>query len=248
MHRFALYYEREADYSVKIESIVALLKRVRDRWKVDYRLYEVDHLSPSDIERLKDDIRSVLPQVRGRIVSSQNRILPLSRRKNLNLKNVPILLLYEDDRPVNVFPHLLGTTYFDIEGSLEHFVKEDPRAHLAIQGLLENPIQKILADDPQIIEKGMRFLEADVETKKGTVDMVLQDSSNNIVVVEIETRANEAAVAQVCRLAVGYSLKARVNQDHVRRLIVCEQFSQKVADACRGANVELYKLNLKRII
>jgi len=247
-YKFTLYYEKDTAYSERVPKIEMLLKEIRQKWKTDYRLIEAHNLSSLQIDQLKNDIRSILPQLRGKIVSSRNRVLPLSKTKNPNFTNTPILLLFHDDMPVNVFPHLLGTTYFDIETSLENIAKDGPRAHLAVKGLLEEPIQKILADDPEILEKGMKFLGVDVETQSGIIDLLLQDSKNRIAIVEIETKATESAVAQVSRLAVGYSSKVKISQSKIRKLIVCEQFDESTVSACQGADVELYKVDVRRIV
>jgi len=246
MYKFVLYYNKGAPYSARIQTIENTLEQIKRKWDVEFQLVEAESLSPSQVERLKDDIRSTLPQLRGKIVSSKSQVLPLSKTKNPNLTNTPILLLYQNDRSVNVFPHLLGTTYFDIKSSLETIVTNGPRAHLVARGLLENPIQKILADDPSILEEGMKFLGAEVDVEAGVIDILLQDAMGRVVVVEIETKANETAVAQVCRLAASYSSTAKVAEDTMRKVIVCQQFEEKTVRACKGANVELYKLDMKK--
>lgn len=246
-YKFTLYYEKDAAYSERIPKIETLLEEIERKWKVEYKSIEAHILTPLQIDQLKNEIRNILPQIRGKIVSSRNRVLPLSKTKNPNLTNTPILLLFHDDIPINVFPHLLGTTYFDIENSLENIANDGPKAYLAVKGLLEQPIQKILADDPGILEEGMKFLGADVETESGVIDLLLQDSENKIAVVEIETRASEPAVAQVSRLAIGYLSKAKVSQKKIRKLIVCEQFDENTVKACQGANVELYQVDIRRI-
>jgi len=247
-YKFTLYHEKDATYSERIPKIETLLEEIKRKWKVEHSFIEAHSLSPLQIDQLKNNVRSILPQMRGKIVSSRSRVLPLSKTKNPNLTNTPILLLFHDDIPVNVFPHLLGTTYFDIETSLESIAKDGPKAYLAVKGLLEEPIQKILADDPEILEKGMKFLGVNVETESGVIDLLLQDSGNRIAVVEIETKASESAVAQVSRLAVGYSSKAKISQNKIRKLIVCEQFDENTVRACKGANVELHKVEVKRIV
>jgi len=246
MYKFVLYYNKDAPYSARVQTIENTLEQIKHKWDVEFQLVEAESLSPSQVERLKDDIRSTLPQLRGKIVSSKSQVLPLSKTKNPNLTNTPILLLYQNDRSVNVFPHLLGTTYFDIESSLETIATNGPRAHIVARGLLENPIQKILADDPSILEEGMKFLGAEVEVEAGVIDTLLQDAKDRVVVVEIETKANETAVAQVCRLAASYSSTAKVAEDTMRKVIVCQQFEEKTVRACKGANVELYKLDMKK--
>ncbi|TET19855.1 DUF91 domain-containing protein [Candidatus Bathyarchaeota archaeon] len=248
MYRLLLYHNKDAAYASKIQVLTDLLEKINGKWEVDYRVVEAKNLSTSQIERLKQDIRNTIPQLRGKIVSSRNKILPLSKSKNPNLTNTPILLLYHNEKPINVFPHLLGTAYFDIEGALESIAKNGPRAHLAARGLLENPIQKILADDPSTLEDGMKFTDVDVEVESGVIDILLEDAENKFVVVEIETRAREAAVAQVCRLAASYSSTNKVSPDAVRKVIVCQQYDENVVKSCEGANVELYKVGIRRVI
>lgn len=247
-YKFVLYYDKDATYSERTVKIEALLEDIKKKWKVQSIFVESHSLSPLQINQLRNDMRSVLPQARGKIVSSRSRILPLSKTKNPNLTNTPILLFFQDNIAVNVFPHLLGTTYFDIESSLESIVENGPKAYLTVKGLLEQPIQKILADDPEILEKGMAFLEVDVETENGIIDLLLHDSQHKSVVVEIETNATEKAVAQVARLATGYSAKTEISQKEIRKLIVCERFDENTIGACKGANVELYRMETKRIV
>jgi len=247
MYRFLLYHDKDVAYASEIRVLTDLLEKTNRKWGVDYSVVEAEDLSSSQVERLKEEIRNTMPQLRGKIVSSRGNVLPLSKSKNPNLTNTPILLLYHNERPINVFPHLLGTAYFDIKSSLENIVKNGPRAHLVARGLLENPIQKILADDPSTLEDGMKFIEADVEVESGVIDILLQDVENKFVVVEIETRAREAAVAQVCRLAASYCSTNKVSPNDIRKVIVCQQYDENVVKSCEGADVELYNVCMKRV-
>jgi len=248
MYRFVLYHDKDAAYASEIRVLTNLLEKINHKWEVDYRVVEAENLSSSQVERLKEEIRNTVPQLRGKIVSSRNKILPLSKSKNPNLTNTPILLLYHNERPINVFPHLLGTAYIDIKSSLESIVKNGPRAHLAARGLLENPIQKILADDPSTLEDGMKFTDVDVEVESGVIDILLQDAENKFVVVEIETHAREAAVAQVCRLAASYCSTNKVSSDAIRKAIVCQQYDENVVKSCEGAHVEFYSVCVRRVV
>lgn len=247
MYKLVLYYDERAVYASKIPALLSFLESIKAKWDTDCQVRKAQNLAASQVEQLREDIRSTMPQLRGKIVSSRSNVLPLSKNKNPNLTNTPILLLLHNKRPINVFPHLLGTTYSDIERALKSMAENGPRAHLAARGLLENPIQKILADDPTTLENKMKFIEADVKVESGVIDILLQDSKNKFVVVEIETRAREIAVAQVCRLAASFSSAEKASSDDVRKVIVCQQYDENVVKSCEGANVELYKVNLTRI-
>ncbi len=247
MYKLVLYYDENAAYTSKISALADLLETIKDKWGANCQVMKSQNLSTSQVEQLREDIRGTMPQLRGKIVSSRSNVLPLSKNKNPNLTNTPILLLLHNERPINVFPHLLGTTYSDIERALKSMAENGPRAHLAARGLLENPIQKILADDPTTLESKMKFIEADVKVESGIIDILLQDSKNRFVVVEIETRAREIAVAQVCRLAASFGSAKRTSSDDVRKVIVCQQYDENVVKSCEGANVELYEVDLTRI-
>lgn len=93
------------------------------------------------------------------------------------------------------------------------------KPHITAMGLLEEPIQKILADDLSILEKGMLFKEVNRDVGFGVADVLLQDAEGRVVVVEIETEAAEAAVAQVSRLAAGYAAQNGILADSVLKII-----------------------------
>ena len=248
MYKFFLYYDESAAYASEIPALVDLLENIKVKWEADCHVAKAQDLSSSQVEQLREDIRNTMPQLRGKIVSSRSKVLPLSKNKNPNLTNTPILLLLHNERPINVFPHLLGTTYSDIGPALRSMAEDGPKAHLAARGLLENPIQKILADDPATLESEMRFVEADVKVESGVIDILLQDARDKFIVVEIETRAREIAVAQVCRLATSFTSVRKFSTDDVRKAIVCQQYDENVVESSRGANVELYVIELARVV
>ena len=246
-YSFKLFYERESCYVDQMAIFFKLLDEVKEKWGISFSSVEADSLETLDVEKFKREIRSVLPQVRGKIVSSKGFILPLSRGKNPNFKNTPVLIFYRNSIPVNVFPHLLGTAYFDIEDSVRGILKFGPREYLESKGLLEDPVVKIVSNHPSILESGMRFVDTNVETEAGEIDLLLKDDKEQKVVVEVETKANDFAVGQVCRLATGYAEKMNIPLEHVRRVIVCVVYEENVKKTCKGADVELFQITVKQL-
>jgi len=246
-YSFVLYLRKGAAYSAKVDGILGLLKETQRKWQIAYSLVEAEGMKAPDVQKFKSEIHSILPQVRGRIASSKGFALPLSGSKNPNLENTPVLILYENSAPVNVFPHLLGTTYFDIEEALQSILKFGPRDYLGSKGLLEDPLMKIVSSHPSILELGMLFIDANVNTEAGEIDLVLQDNQGHYVVAEAETIADDFAVGQVCRLAASYAEKVKSPLEDIRRLIVCIGYDKNVRKTCEGANVELFQMTLKRL-
>lgn len=209
---------------------------------------ESNSLAPSDVERLKTDIRGIPPQVRGRIVTSRGHVLPFSKTKNLNLKNTPILVLYREEAAIDVYPHILGSKYTDIHSTLERILRFGPDDYLQFRGLLEEPVVKILSDFPEILGKGVKSLGSEISVNTGKIDILMEDESGRIIVVEVENFGDDFAVGQVCRLAAGYSSQYSTPQDSIRKMIVCLDHSSTLPEACRGARVELFQLVLKSIV
>ncbi len=245
MFKLVLFYDRNAEYHFHNSLLIDKMSKIRDRWNIECESKETSDLDNNANQRVRSDIRSILPQIRGKIVSSRNHILPLSGKKNLNLKNTPILLLYKEGTPVNVFPHLLGMTYYKIDDFLDTILKYGPVDHIYIKGILEDPLQKILSEFPSILEEGITFIDLNIELENGEVDLLLKDKDGKYVIVELETFARDVSVTQVCRFAVDFSKKFSDGKDP-RKAIVCLDFTNNILKACEGAGVELYKVRIKK--
>jgi hypothetical protein len=245
MFKLVLYYDGNAKYSFHNSSLINKMNKIRDRWNIDYKLVETSDLDDIANQRVRSDIRAILPQIRGKIVSSRNYILPLSGKKNLNLKNTPILLLYKEEIPVNVFPHLLGMTYYKIDDFLGTILKYGPADYIYIKGILEDPLQKILSEFPSILEEGITFIDLNVELENGEADLLFKDKNGKYMIVELETFARDVSVTQVCRFASDFPKKFPDGKDP-RKAIVCLDFTKNILKACKGAGVELYKVEIKK--
>jgi len=58
MYRFLLYHNKDATYASKIRTLTDLLEKINNKWGVNYRLVEAEKLSSSQVEQLKEDIRT----------------------------------------------------------------------------------------------------------------------------------------------------------------------------------------------
>jgi hypothetical protein len=245
-YRLDVFYDSRIDDG-SLQALQTLLLQIQAKWGATYHFVDADTLTPRDKARLKNEIRSIPPQVRGRIVSARHRVLPLSNNRNLNLSNTPILLVYRDATPITVYPNLLGTTYTDVTAALTQLFTTGLHAYLRARGLLEHPLVKILADYPDVIEGGMTYIDSEVEVGVGIIDVLLRDETGGHIVVEVEMRAGDLALGQVSRLAAGYARLLGKAPDAIRRVIVCLDHGENLDVACRGSNVELYRITVNRV-
>ncbi len=54
-------------------------------------------------------------------------------------------------------------------------------------------------------------------------------------------------MAQVRILAASYRSTNKVSPDAIRKVIACQQYDENVMKACEGANIELYKVDIRRV-
>ncbi|MEM2226985.1 MAG: hypothetical protein QXW19_03285 [Candidatus Bathyarchaeia archaeon] len=243
-----ILYSERAPYRDLLNALREASKMIRARWGMEIEEVESSRIGPDEAERIKSDMRSIPPHIRGRITSSGGRPLPLSGRKNLNLGNTPILLLYRGREPIDVYPHLLGASYFGVLEAIYRILELGPRFYAESRGILEDPISRIVRDRPEIIEEGLKFKGSNVDVGTGTADLIMEDRDGNPLVMEIETIAGEGAVAQVSRLALGYAQRFGVSKDTVRMGIICAGFDAKALRACESLGIELYQIIAKRIV
>jgi hypothetical protein len=245
VHTLELYFKSGTHYGPLLRNLRGLIQEIEVSWGVKCLELNVDGMSEERKIQLVDDIRSISPQARGRIVSSKGKVLPLSGSKLLNVENTPIVVLREGERAVNVFPHLLGTYYSDLESSLERILRVGPSEYLESRGLLEDPIIKLAADNPELIEKGMSFVGSNIQLSSGSVDLVLKDREGIDVVVEVETVATDQAIGQVLRLARSYA--EQMSRRSVRKAVICADFDVNLPLACKEAEIDLFHLAFLKV-
>lgn len=203
-----------------------------------FQIVSPEHI---DEDRIIREIRLIPPQVRGRIRFGRGRPLPITRRGNLNYRNTSIVLVYEDDRLVDVFPKQLGSRYISaLEGIRS--LKEKPRGHV-----YEEPLIELLRQAPHLllcrnVVAVHRVLYEGGETV-GEIDLLLEDEAGGVL-VEVEEEISESDVGQVLKLA------RRLEERNVKlsRLVLVGMTAGRGAvDAARRAGVEVWIARFSRI-
>lgn len=184
MFKFLLIYEEATMYSREIPRIISMLEMIKNRWGVHYDSRNAETMSESSIEGLRAQIRAITPQMRGRIVSSGGNILPLSHSKRLNVVNTPILLLFADETPLQVYPHMLGKAYIAVEEGLKRILEKGPEDIGEDKGLLEEPLRRMLSGNPSMLEEGASCLGVEVDVDVGVADLLLRGKDGHYIVVE----------------------------------------------------------------
>jgi hypothetical protein len=247
MLNILVVYRNIASYSDKMSSIVSILEDLKNLRGIEYSLREISSLSVDDVTGILAQIREIPPQKRGRIISTGGSILPLSHSKKLNVENTPILILYDDKSPSQVYPHMISKHYVSIEDGLSTIL-ETGVSEVGDEILLEPILQMLIAANPSVLEKGASLIGAEVNVQVGVADLVLKGDDGKSIIIEIKVRADDSAIGQVSRIAEGYSSTQNLQPGQIRKAIVCVDYVKTLIEACKGAKIELYVLGTKRVI
>lgn len=247
MFHFTMIYSKTAPYSERVSRIVSTLIDIKSRWGINYCLEEVEGIQDDGKNLFRAQIRGIMPQSRGKIVSLRGKILPLSHSKKLNTENTPVLILYKDESAIQVYPHMLGEDYVAVGDGLFRILEKGPVEN-EVEGLVERPLQRLLASNPTMLETDASCLGVEVDVGVGVADLVLKGSDKRIMIVEIKVHADDSAIGQISRISEGYFVKESIDSKNIRKVIICVTYNRTLVEACRGANIELYKLGLHRIV
>ncbi len=240
---FSLYYDRTAKFNGKeLDSLIKSLKELSENLGIKIEYIERESLSPEGETHVLERIRSLKPQERGSIVSSKGCTLPLTKSKKLNVGNTPVLLITLELTPVYVFPCRLGERYYDISEGIE-IIKANWPLLKPLEAESEERVVELIKNSPDLLEKGLLFLEEERPVPSGRIDLIFRDTAGKTLVIEVEREASDEALGQVLRLAAGYEQETGDAANYKTRAgIVCLRASMFLPRAAKRAGVELWEL------
>ncbi len=245
MYEYYLYKTAQSPEE-EIGSIRRFLEDVKKKHAIDYSIIDIATLTGGQKEELLESIRLISRKNGKSVVSKGRGALPISRSGQAG--NIGILVQIEDGRPKDVFPHVKNGKRIDALMHLKDLMQaEDINELKKNESLSEQDISRMITTLPELIEDGLSFIETEVETEGGRIDAVFRDRDGAHLLIEIELKANDNAIAQVQRFKIPYSEKSGVPLDKIRLGIVCTEIGNSRLVACRGAGIDVYKLNILKL-
>ncbi|MEA1984140.1 MAG: endonuclease NucS, partial [Euryarchaeota archaeon] len=201
-----------------------------------HQIVFLEDLDDNEQEQLLETIRITSRKNGMGVVSKGRGPLPISRKHNLS--NVGILVQFQDDRPVDVYPHVKNGKRTDVLQHLNHLEDaSDLDALMETEHIREEDIARMIATFPELIEDGLNFHEMEVEVEGGRIDAVFINRNEKRLLVEIEITARDNAIGQVQRFRLPYAGKYHLDKERVRLAIVCARISESRLQACRDRGV-----------
>jgi hypothetical protein len=237
-----LYYDKDATaYKDFLSSVQSECLDISHKLGIVFEQFENHSMRNSQRAEVVSQIREVIPQERGSIVTSRNAMLPLSKSKNLNLGNTPVLLVKSKKKIVYVFPCRIGEKYYDIMSGLSHLKTNLPNL-IPLEGEMEGTILERIKKSSDILEKDLTLIGEEQDTITGKADLVFLDSQKRHLIVEVEREATDKALGQILRLGAGYEEKNKLSRDQVRIGIACARINRFVYTGAKRAGIEIWKV------
>lgn len=118
--------------------------------------------------------------------------------------------------------------------------------------LQENKLESILKDYPNSLETGMKFIDSQRKVGRGPLDLLMLDSGNALVIVELKVNKDDDMLFQALdyydyiyankeRLAYAYKSKG-LNIDpseEPRIILIAPEFSQLLINRCKWLKVKI---------
>lgn len=221
-----------------------LLDAIWKKHGISYDIIDIAGLNDADKDRLAEDIRIISRKNGIGVVSKGTGALPISRKKKLG--NIYVLLQLEDEQIKNVYPHEMNKKRIDIASHLNRVSKAHSINEITDHSSIsEKDISRMISTFPGLIEEGLQFIDSEVETEGGRIDAVFRSRNDEHLLIEIEIEARDNAIGQVQRF-VTYSNKYNIPIEKIRLGIVCARIGESRLNACIGAGIEVYVLNLEK--
>ncbi|MBC7085295.1 MAG: DUF91 domain-containing protein [Methanomethylovorans sp.] len=239
-----MLYKNSESKDDNLEYFNDLLEAIKKKHGIKYKSLCISTLNDDDKQKLIEDIRIVSRKNGIGVVSKGSGALPISRQKKLG--KISILLQLENGHIINVYPHVKNKKRIDIISHLQNVLKANNINEIIDhQSISEKDIIRIISTFPELIEEGLQFMDTEVETEGGRIDVVFKSKKDEYLLVEIEIEAKDNAIGQVQRF-ITYSKKYNIPQEKIRLGIVCAKISQSRLNACIGAGIEVYVLALDK--
>ncbi len=221
-----------------------LLSSVQEKHGISYDIVDIDTLSDTEKEKLVEDIRIISRKNGIGVVSKGTGALPISRKKKLG--KICILLKMDDGQIKNIYPHEINKKRIDIASHLNRVSKASSIDEISDHSSIsEQDLSRMISTFPELIEEGLEFVDTEVEIEGGRIDAVFKSKNGEYLLIEIEIEARDNAIGQVQRF-ITYSNKYSIPREQIRLGIVCAKIGESRLNACIGAGIEVYILNLEK--
>jgi hypothetical protein len=238
--KLVLYYDGKSSYSDTIPQLTQLLQSLKIRSGAEVEIVPRNEMTAEGEAKLKSTIYllQLHPQNRGDIVTSRGNMLPLSKGKNLNLGNTPILVIEESGRPIDILPKRVQDHFTSVTAGLLAILEKGTVSDMTSPSAESLAISRVI-EDPETLEDGLTIIGNEVVVSTGKIDLLGRDGNQRFVVIEFEREAVDSTIGQVVRLAAGLAEKEQADATTIRKMVVCSRMNEHVKKGAKFLNIEI---------
>ncbi len=235
-----LLFDIKSRYSDEIPELVQLLHSLRTQHGTEFEEISRDKATPESEREFKDAIYQLQlpPQGRGEIVTSRGNMLPLSKGKNLNLANTPILLIEENGKPVDVLPKRIQGHFTSVKAGLLEMLENGLQIGKAAPSAENLAITRVIKD-PRIIEDGLEIIGQEIDVPAGKIDLLAKDQNQRFLLIEFEREATDGCVGQIIRLSASFAKRNKLSHEAVRKMVVCGRAFDHHREGAESVDIEV---------
>ncbi|MEA2071375.1 MAG: endonuclease NucS [Asgard group archaeon] len=248
---FELYYDPQKTPKNLVKEAKELLNKIKKEKNIPYKV--IISISKDEASQLKGKMRLASNRGKFRIVSGGGATLPISGGKNLNLSNIPIVLLYSDNKIIDIYPKgIQGVkgSCKSIKMGLQEILQTKAPLSLNIDKLSfsEQDLRNLIITKPELIEEGLKFNGVEVKIPSSIIDLVFEDQEGNHLLLEFKLTAKDKTLGQIARYNLQeYCNLMKIPETKIRRGIVMLHYSGQIIKACKNHQIELYQINLENV-
>ncbi|MHA1270591.1 MAG: endonuclease NucS domain-containing protein [Candidatus Helarchaeota archaeon] len=241
------YYD---DFKLEINKELELLNVIEIKYKIKI---ERVFTEISLFEHTEEFERYYLKKI---VLASNNSKVKVAKVFRTNSGRYIIdnfVLIYRDDIPIAIFPHIINDTQVNVIQGLTDILENGFEKRFDTDEIIkstntyiftETDLQKLIATYPTLIEDGVKLVGVEIPVKDGIIDLVLIDENDQYIVCELKLKFTDQVIGQIIRYSNTFIDEYNVSD--VRKAIITMEESDERIKACKKAGIEIYVIKLNK--
>lgn len=245
--------ELTSEFKSKIDDELKYLEKIEHQYDLKIQRIFSDLSFPKNSDYNEQYEEYYLNKIALAANHSRVKVSKLFKTNSGNNKIDNFILIYRDDSPIAVYPHIVEeneeTVIDGLKGILEFGfekkkVQEDIEEISEEYKFTESDLQKLVASNPNLIEDGLILKGIEVPVKNGLIDLVFMDEKDIYLICELKLDFTDQVVGQILRYA--NTFLDEFNVAKIRKAIITLERSEERIKACGNAGIEVYILNMEK--
>ncbi|NHI92348.1 MAG: DUF91 domain-containing protein [Candidatus Lokiarchaeota archaeon] len=209
----------------------------------------VNNNNDEDLSEIEDYYTSIIVKA---ATNMKVKVSKLFRTHSKKYKIFNFVVIFKNNQPYKVFPHIKGKRTYTVITGLKEFLKEEFKLKKIKESEIktdlkftERDLQKLLANYPNLIENGLEFVDLEAQVEGGSIDCIFKDNNERYLLIETKLKATDQLTGQILRYANTFMKEFQT--ENVRKGIACIEISPNRIETFKDLGIEVFKINIEKI-